>query len=65
MLMEEIKMNMSTPYIEALNQYFLLLDNVRELKENTNNYEEREKLQKKMEQIIEEILIRLDVRERK
>jgi len=58
-------MNMSTPYIEALNQYFLLLDNVRELKENTNNYEEREKLQKKMEQIIEEILIRLDVRERK
>lgn len=65
MLMEKIKMNMSTPYIEALNQYFLLLDNVRELKENTNNYEEREKLQKKMEQIIEEILIRLDVRERK
>ena len=58
-------MNMSTPYLEALNQYFLLLDNVRELKENTNNYEEREKLQKKMEQIIEEILIRLDVRERK
>ena len=58
-------MNMSTPYIEALNQYFLLLDNVRELKENTNNYEEREKLQKKMEQIIEEILIRLDIRERK
>ena len=58
-------MNMSTPYIEALNQHFLLLDNVRELKENTNNYEEREKLQKKMEQIIEEILIRLDVRERK
>ena len=57
-------MNMST-YIEALNQYFLLLDNVRELKKNTNNYEEREKLQKKMEQIIEEILIRLGVRERK
>ena len=58
-------MNMSTPYIEALNQYFLLLNNVRELKENTNNYEEREKLQKKIEQIIEEILIRLDIRERK
>ena len=65
MLMEEIKMNMSTPYIEALNQYFLLLDNVRELKENTNNYEEREKLQQKMDQIIEEILVRLDIRERK
>ena len=58
-------MNMSTPYIEALNQYFLLLDNVRELKENTNNYEEREKLQQKMDQIIEEILVRLDIRERK